>query len=129
MVDRPQDLPPALPAVGMGDTLAYRRAGIQKRILARLKKGKIVPERILDLHGMTETAAQKKLLVFLDHCSHESIRCIRIIHGKGRGSRNNIPVIKNLLNNLLRDREEVLAFTSAPVNDGGTGVVYVLLDN
>ncbi|MEE9156926.1 MAG: Smr/MutS family protein, partial [Gammaproteobacteria bacterium] len=37
------------------------------------------------------------------------------------------PVLKNKLNNWLRQRDEVLAFCSTRPVDGGTGAVYVLL--
>jgi DNA-nicking Smr family endonuclease len=38
-------------------------------------------------------------------------------------------VLKQKLNLWLRQREEVLAFTSAPRHDGGTGAAYILLRN
>lgn len=113
--------------VGMGDILSFRRPGVQKRVLNRLGKGQLTVEEELDLHGMNAVPARKKLFSFLDYCVSEGIRCIRIIHGKGRGSRDNKPVIKNMLNDLLREHENVLAFTSAPLKDGGSGAVYVLL--
>jgi DNA-nicking Smr family endonuclease len=54
--------------------------------------------------------------------------CIRIIHGKGKRSRNNKgPVIKTKVNHWLRQRDDVLAFCSARPIDGGTGAIYVLL--
>lgn len=119
--------PPASTQLGMGDVMNFRRPGIQQRTLNRLKKGQIAVEEELDLHGMTCEAARKRLLPFLDMCMQEGIRCIRVIHGKGRGSRDGKPVIKNLLNSLLKEYSHVLAFTSAPVSDGGTGTLYVLL--
>ena len=113
--------------VGIGDVINFRRPGIQQRTLSRLKRGQIAIGRELDLHGETNMAAQEQIKIFLEMCVHDGIRCIRIIHGKGHGSRNKKPVIKNLLNNVLRENGHVLAFTSAPASDGGTGVLYVLL--
>lgn len=52
---------------------------------------------------------------------------MRIVHGKGNGSRHRGPVLKQKLNYWLRQRDEVLAFCSARPVDGGTGAVYVLL--
>ena len=115
--------------VGMGDALNFCRPGIQHRILSRLKKGQYPIEDELNLHGLRGAEAEKRLLAFLDYCQQEAIQCIRIIHGKGRGSRDQKPVIKNMLNSKLRNRRDVLAFTSAPVRDGGTGAIYVLLKN
>ena len=37
------------------------------------------------------------------------------------------PVLKNLVDRLLRQRGEVLAFHSAPTAQGGTGALLVLL--
>ncbi|HKK15324.1 MAG TPA: Smr/MutS family protein [Gammaproteobacteria bacterium] len=113
--------------VGIGDVINFRRPGIQQRTLSRLKRGQIAIGRELDLHGETNMAAQERIMLFLEMCIHDGIRCIRIIHGKGHGSRNKKPVIKNLLNNVLRENRHVLAFTSAPASDGGTGALYVLL--
>ena len=67
------------------------------------------------------------LAAFLDRCGHRGARCVHIIHGKGHGSSNQGPVLKNKVNAWLRQREEVLAFCSAQPKDGGTGAVYVLL--
>ena len=38
-----------------------------------------------------------------------------------------LPVLKNLVDRLLRQRADVLAFHSAPPAQGGTGAVLVLL--
>jgi DNA-nicking Smr family endonuclease len=52
---------------------------------------------------------------------------VRIIHGKGLGSRNREPVLKGKLRRWLMLREEVLAFCQAPAAHGGAGAVMVLL--
>ncbi len=110
-----------------GDELHFFQPGVSKADFRKLRKGLIKIQRELDLHGMTVTMARENLANFLFQCKFEDIRCIRIIHGKGRGSKNGQPVIKNKVNNWLRQRNEVLAFCSARQNDGGTGAVYVLL--
>ena len=53
--------------------------------------------------------------------------CVRIIHGKGQRADAGAPVIKNLVDRLLRQRADVMAFHSAPPAQGGTGAVLVLL--
>jgi Uncharacterized protein conserved in bacteria len=55
------------------------------------------------------------------------VRCVRIVHGKGLGSRNREPVLKGKLRKWLPLREEVLAFCQAPATQGGGGAVLVLL--
>jgi len=52
---------------------------------------------------------------------------VRIIHGKGKGSENNLPILKNNLDQWLRRQDHVLAFCSARPIGGGTGAVYVLI--
>jgi DNA-nicking Smr family endonuclease len=53
--------------------------------------------------------------------------CVRIVHGKGLHSETGVPVLKNLVDRLLRQRADVLAFHSAPPAQGGRGAVLVLL--
>jgi len=113
--------------VETGEELSYRRAGIQIQLFKRLRRGQYMVEAELDLHGLTSAMAQQELAEFLQTCRQQNRRCVRIIHGKGRGSPEGKPVLKNHLNRWLRLRDEVLAFCSARPVDGGTGAVYVLL--
>ncbi len=110
-----------------GDSLSFCRAGIQKNVFRKLKKGQYSISAELDLHGHTRFEAQEELARFISFAREENHRCIRIIHGKGYGSNNKGPIIKPLVNKWLRQRNEILAFCSARPCDGGTGAVYVLL--
>ena len=51
---------------------------------------------------MTLSKAEPVLSQFLEQCQQQQIRCVRIIHGKGWGSRDNKPVLKSKLNHWLR---------------------------
>lgn len=113
--------------VGNEEYLEYQGQGIQHRQFAKLRAGKVHLEAELDLHGMTLFKAEPALSQFLELCQQQQIRCVRIIHGKGWGSRDNKPVLKSKLNHWLRQSSIVLAFCSATVEDGGTGALYVLL--
>ena len=53
--------------------------------------------------------------------------CVRIIHGKGRKSLADAPVLKPMVAAWLKNRQLVLAYCSAKATQGGTGAVYVLL--
>ena len=67
---------------------------------------------------------------FIRDCHNNGLRCVLIVHGRGFGSKDNIPVLKNKLASWLTRGaigKKVLAFTSAKPYDGGTGAVYVLL--
>lgn len=110
-----------------GDELLFYRPGFQKQALKKLRRGQFNIEAELDLHGMTVDMARNALLSFLKDCTNKNKRCVRIIHGKGLGSKNKHPVIKNKLNNWLQKRSDVLAFCSARQVDGGTGAIYLLL--
>jgi DNA-nicking Smr family endonuclease len=52
---------------------------------------------------------------------------VRIIHGKGLGSKNKAPVLRNKVKSWLMQKDEVLAFCQARQVDGGSGAVVVLL--
>ena len=110
-----------------GDELFFFRPGIQKQTLRKLRRRQLNIEEELDLHGLTVEMARTALSDFLEECHMHSLRCVRIIHGKGIGSENKKPIIKNKVNNWLRQRDDVMAFCSALQNDGGTGAIYCLL--
>ncbi|MCX4189347.1 Smr/MutS family protein [Methylophaga sp. OBS3] len=113
--------------VGNEEVLEFRRPGIQHKQFAKLRSGKVHIDAELDLHGMTAEKAEPILSVFLEQCQQQQIRCVRVIHGKGWGSRDNRPVLKSKVNHWLRQSDAVLAFCSATIEDGGSGALYVLL--
>lgn len=113
--------------VETGDELYFKRPGVQQRVMEKLRRGQFAIEKELDLHGMTVIDAENALKRFLVHCRQSQHRCVRIIHGKGHGSKDKKPVIKNRLNQWLQKNDSILAFCSARHVDGGTGAVYVLL--
>lgn len=110
-----------------GDELLFIRDGIQQNLVRKLRRGHFSVGAELDLHGQTVAEARVSLTGFLHHCRDNGIRCVRIVHGKGHGSRNRLPVLKNKISHWLQQRDEVLAFCSARQVDGGTGAVYLLL--
>lgn len=110
-----------------GEELHYRRDGVQQAVLRKLRRGHFQVGAALDLHGMTVVAAKQALTAFLHDVRRNDIPCVRIIHGKGKGSRHRGPILKQKVNHWLRQRDEVLAFCSARAVDGGTGAIYVLL--
>lgn len=116
---------PAQPETG--EELAYRGPGLQERQFRKLRRGQFAVEAELDLHGMTAESAQAAVAGFLSRSRLAGKRCVRIIHGKGRGSRGGRPVLKMRLQDWLRRRRDVLGFCSARAMDGGTGALYVLI--
>lgn len=110
-----------------GEELGFARPGLQHQLLRKLRRGQFSVGAELDLHGMNVPIARQAVSEFLHQCRLRHLRCVRIIHGKGRGSRNQGPVLKGKVDGWLRQRDEVLAFATARPVDGGTGAVYVLL--
>jgi len=110
-----------------GDALSYRRDEVPPRVVQRLRRGLYAAQDELDLHHSDAPAAEALLRAFLQHSRHAGFGCVRIIHGKGLNSDSAIPVLKNLVDRVLRHRADVLAYHSAPPAQGGTGAVLVLL--
>jgi len=113
--------------VETGDELHWRREGVPESVMRRLRRGQYARRDELDLHGMTQAAARLAVLEFLSESLDRDLRCVRIIHGKGRGSGHRGPVLKAAVNRWLRRNDAVQAFCSARRTDGGTGALYVLL--
>jgi len=110
-----------------GEELLFSRPGIQKSVFRKLRTGKYAVEAELDLHGMFVKEARELVGAFIHDSQNRSLRCVRIVHGKGLSSPNKIPVLKNKVNQWLQQMDAVLAFSSALPVDGGTGAVYILL--
>ena len=119
--------PFAASPLGPGDVLEYLREGHTPRLLRQLKRGQYAVQDELDLHRLTQAQAEALLREFLAQARHEGRRCVRIVHGKGLRSGDPGPVLKAMVDRLLRLRADVLAFASAPAREGGSGAVVVLL--
>lgn len=109
------------------ESIQFSRPGIRMQEIIKLKKGDFSSEWQLDLHGMTELEADRQLLEFITQANQHNIRYLIIVHGKGYNSDLDYPILKNLVNQRLRQAKPVLAFCSAQPKDGGTGAVYVFL--
>jgi DNA-nicking Smr family endonuclease len=105
----------------------FVRPGLQQKLVRRLRRGQIPVADEADLHGMRIHQAQSVLEDFLSESRERGLRCVRVIHGKGLGSRDGRAVLKWEVDRLLRAHSAVMAFCSAQPRDGGTGAVYVLL--
>lgn len=110
-----------------GEELLYLREGQSPAILSKLRRGHWVVQASIDLHGMVSEEARAHVAGFLAECRKRGVRCARIVHGKGLGSRNREPVLKHKLKNWLIQKDEVIAYAQARPQDGGSGAVIVLL--
>ncbi len=112
---------------GIYDSLSFMIPGLQHNVLKKLRKGQFGLDAEIDLHGLNSNEAKRQLLHFLYDSVEDGCRCVHIVHGKGYRSVDNHPVLKNNLNIWLRQHKDVQAFCSAPIKQGGTGAVLVLL--
>lgn len=122
LVDAPPD-----PDIETGDDLVHYRPGVQRSVLRRLRRGHYRCQAEIDLHGMVVGVARRCLAEFLQESLDRGYRCVRVVHGKGLRSGHRGPVLKTKVAGWLRQRDEVLAYSSARPVDGGTGALYVLL--
>jgi len=117
-------------SISATDNLLFKRSGIQEKVFRKLRRGQFNISAVLDLHGMTAYKARIALDQFMARMSHtDGQSCIQIIHGKGYGSRDGFPVIKQNVQSWLQCNKNVLAYCSCRPQDGGTGAIYVLLKN
>jgi DNA-nicking Smr family endonuclease len=104
--------------------------GLDRRLLARLRRGDYAVQGHVDLHGLVREEARLRVDQFLQESRLRGRRCVLIIHGRGLNSKDQIPVLKEAVRVWLtrgRIARQVLAFATARPTDGGAGAVYVLL--
>jgi len=107
--------------------LSFRRPGIGPDVLRKLRRGEWVIQDHLDLHGARVDEARDLLAGFLREAIRRGLRCVRVVHGKGLGSKHRQPVLKGKTRAWLAQRDEVIAFCQARPAEGGSGALVVLL--
>lgn len=109
------------------DDSSFLRAGHGTDVIKGLKRGKWLISATLDLHGNTLDEARERLDRFLQSCLEHDIKCVCIVHGKGYGSKDGEPVLKQTIRRWLTQMAAVLAYVECAEQDGGSGAVKVLL--
>ena len=102
--------------------LSYKQPTLQNKIFDQLKKGKLRWYDAVDIHGCTIEEARDAMTQLLSQAKQNNETVVKIVHGKGKDA-----IIKTCVNGWLRQISDVMAFVSAPANDGGNGAVLVLL--
>ena len=110
---------------------------IDKKKLNLLKRGKLEPEIILDLHGMNTVIAKKKSIEFIRSNYLNGKRLLLIITGKGKSSKTSffengtqIGIIRKSLKAWLYEsdmRTKILGVVSSHIIHGGEGAFYIYL--
>jgi len=104
--------------------LKYVRENVEHAAqgVKRLRRGEIIPELILDLHGLNSAQSKLELAAAIDEAVHKHYECINIIHGVSGG------VLKQKVPNYLVQHPRILGFHQAPLEWGGNGALLVLID-
>lgn len=120
---------PTQQRVSGDEALEYQRSNLPRNAWQPMKRGTLEIEARLDLHQLRSDEALQELDHFIHHCQQRGLRYALVIHGKGFGSHDNTPVLKNLVYRHCRSHPQVLACLSARPKHGGTGALYVLIKN
>lgn len=107
-----------------------RAPGVDPRVPKRLHRGEFSVQAEVDLHGTDSATAHAIVVRLCAHAHARGLRVLKIVHGRGRNSPGGEAVLRPSLPRWLSrgpTGKLVLAWTSAPQNDGGAGATYVLL--
>ncbi|MCG3172983.1 MAG: hypothetical protein GMKNLPBB_01155 [Myxococcota bacterium] len=113
-----------------GEMVEIYREGFDAARVRELRTGKYAIQGELDVHGLTSAEAREEIIAFVSRCVRDGKSVVKIIHGKGLGSRDGVPVIKELLKGMVFRgplSRHVLVMTSAHWRDGGAGASYLLI--
>lgn len=113
--------PKAHRIVGGGDPSLDRRAA----------RGRIAIDATIDLHGLTQAEAHRRLLRFVERAHADDARLLLVITGKGRGGDAPRPgVLKSRFLDWAEEaplRAIIARVGAASQRDGGAGAFYVFL--
>jgi DNA-nicking Smr family endonuclease len=103
-------------------------APLGRRERARLSRGRNEIEARLDLHGMTQLRAHRRLLDFLQRAHHDGLTFVLVITGKGVAGDTERGVLRRQVPQWLalpEFRTLVVGFEEAHIGHGGEGALYV----
>jgi DNA-nicking Smr family endonuclease len=128
----PKGPPAAPPATKPKPAAPPRIGGFDRKTITRLSRGSVLIDARIDLHGMTQEAAHRRLLLFLEAARGEGAKIVLVITGKGNpdavdGGRG---VLRRAVPEWLRSppfRLLVSGYENAGRRHGGEGALYVRL--
>ena len=106
------------------------------KTFGKMKRGKLVPEARIDLHGMTLDQAHPALTAFILKAQADGLRLALVITGKGKATDESWPMPRS--RGILRRQvpqwlampplaQAVLQVAPANIRHGGEGAYYVYL--
>jgi DNA-nicking Smr family endonuclease len=128
---RPHDLLPAIT-----DRLSRAPVNMDHKSFGKLRRGKLVPEARIDLHGMTMAEAHPELVGFILESQAVGRRLVLVITGKGkpREDLGPIPTRHGVLRHQVPQwlalpplAQAILQVTPAHLKHGGHGAYYIYL--
>src|SRR4029079_7852119 len=75
--------------------------GLDARILRRRRRGEFAYQAWVDLHGMSAGDARIAIERFIIDAFATGHRAVLVVHGRGRNSKDNVPVLKERLKSWL----------------------------
>ncbi|HMW17956.1 MAG TPA: Smr/MutS family protein [Accumulibacter sp.] len=111
----------------LGGADSFLRNGVPRNVLRDLRRGRWSIQDHLDLHGFNRHQAHEAVAVFVAGAVDSGKRCLRIVHGRGRGSPDREAILRGLVKRWLSRHQAVLAFCHPPPCDGGDGALWVML--
>jgi len=109
-------------------------AGLDRRTTQKLSRGTLAIDARIDLHGLTQDAARRRLLGFLGEAQGRGDKLVLVITGKGRGEAHADPLApgRGVLRRVVPEwlaapglRAVVVGFSPARAEHGGDGALYV----
>lgn len=113
-----------------GDRHRAASTGVSDQQLVRLGRGEPEAEERIDLHGTRVAEAKRLVAQRIASARARGLRCVLVVHGRGRGSATNDAPLRDAVPDWLSRGEtgrSVLAFAPAPRHEGGEGATRVLL--
>ncbi|SHJ86547.1 DNA-nicking endonuclease, Smr domain [Shimia gijangensis] len=121
---------------GISERIARQPIQMDKKMFGKLKRGKMLPDAKIDLHGMTLDRAHPALTGFVLRSHAEGRRLVLVITGKGktRSDDGPMPVRRGILKHQVPQwlsmpplSTVVLQVAEAHLKHGGSGAYYVYL--
>lgn len=107
-------------------------APMDRRTRSRVSRGLVAVDRRVDLHGLTQATAERRLEKFLRDAQAEGARVVLVITGKGQAGDGARESERGVLRRMVPQwlsapglRSVVVGFEEAARNHGGSGALYV----
>jgi len=135
--------PATAPSIPRSTTARSGIPEFDRREARNLSRGRIEIEARIDLHGMRQAAAHRRLVSFLRRAQDDGLKHVLVITGKGRFDEDDhaLPfhetldraprgVLRRIVPIWLEEpalSDVVLSYREAAAHHGGTGALYVRL--